>query len=124
VFRGLDTLVSQQAQSIGERGLYTYAATSTVDALQSTAVLFVLASVWPVYRRLGLPYAALILINVIPPLMMGGLLSMGRVTAVLFPTFLWLGAAVPPHHRAAWLSIFAMLQAICAAVFFTWRPLY
>jgi hypothetical protein len=124
VYRGLDALVSQHANLIGEHGLYTYAATRTVDALQAAAVIIALVSVWPVLRRFGLPYAVLILVNVLPPLMMGGLLSMGRVTSVLFPIFLWLGAAVPAAHRSTWLVVFAMLQAICAAMFFTWRPLY
>lgn len=124
VYRGLDDLVSQQANTIGEHGLYQYAATRTIDALQLVAVLFVLATVVPVYRRLGLPYAALILVNLGPPLMMGGLLSMGRVTSVLFPTFLWLAAAVGPGQRYVWVAGFAMLQALCAILFFTWRPLY
>ena len=124
VNRSLDPLVTLRAQTIGEAGLYSFAATRAVDALQLTAVVFVLATVWPVFRRFGLPYAALIAINVVPPLMMGGLSSMGRVTSVLFPTFLWLGGAIPTNHRPAWLAIFAMLQALCAAMFFTWRPLY
>ena len=124
VYRGLDDFVAQQAQRIGEHGLYSFAATRTIDALQLAAVLFVLATVVPVFRRLGAPYAAMILVNLLPPLMMGGLLSMGRVTSVLFPTFIWLGAAIPSTQRPAWLAIFAMLQAICAALFFTWRPLY
>ena len=92
--------------------------------LGGAAVLFALACVVPVWVRLGLPYAILILVNLLPPLMMGGLLSMGRVTSVLFPIFVWLGSAVPTAHRPAWIAIFAMLQAICAAMFFTWRPLY
>jgi hypothetical protein len=124
VYRGIASLVSQQAQTIGDHGLYTYAATWTVDALQLCAVIIMLASVWPVYRRLGVPYAVMILVNLLPPLMMGGLLSTGRVTSVLFPTFIWLGIAVPATHRSAWLASFAMLQAMCAAMFFTWRPLY
>lgn len=124
VYRGLDALVAQQAQTIGEHGLYTYAATRTIEAMQLAGVLFVLATVWPVYRRIGLPYAVLILVNVVPPLMMGGLLSIGRVTSVLFPTFLWLGLAIPPTQRPAWVAVFGMLQAICAALFFTWRPLF
>jgi hypothetical protein len=49
---------------------------------------------------------------------------MGRVTSVLFPVFLWLGAAVPPRQRVAWLVGFSMMQAVCAVAFFTWRPLY
>ena len=60
----------------------------------------------------------------IPPLLMGGLTSMGRVTSVLFPTFVWLAAAIAPRQRTAWVAAFAMLQAVCAAAFFTWRPLF
>jgi hypothetical protein len=124
VYRGLDALFAEQAQTISDHGLYTYAATRTVDALHIVAVLFIIVSVWPVFRRIGLPYAVLLGINIVPPLLMGGLTSMGRVTSVLFPAFLWLGAAVPATHRPAWLAVFAMLQAICAAAFFTWRPLF
>jgi hypothetical protein len=124
VYRGLDTLVADQAQLISEAGVYTFAATRTLDALQLCAVLFIVATVWPVFRRLGLAYAVLLAVNLVPPLTMGGLLSMGRVTSVLFPTFVWLALAIPVHHRTAWLATFAMLQAMCAALFFTWRPLY
>jgi hypothetical protein len=124
VYRSLDSLVSAHAAVIGEHGLYTYAATRTVDSLQVAALVFVLATVWPVYRRLGLPYAVLIVVNIMPPLLMGGLLSLGRVTSVLFPAFVWLGVVIPPAQRPAWLVVFSMLQAICAALFFTWRPLY
>jgi hypothetical protein len=87
-------------------------------------VLFVMATLWPVFRRIGFPYAVLILINLVPPLMMGGLLSIGRVTSVLFPAFVWLALAIPTAHRTAWIAGFAMLQAVVAAMFFTWRPLY
>jgi hypothetical protein len=54
---------------------------------------------------------------------MGGVLSMGRVTAVLFPLFILLGAAVPRAQRTGWLLAFVMAQALFAIVFFTWRPL-
>ena len=124
VYRGLDTLVMNQAQLISDEGVYTFTATRTVDALHLAAVVFVLGTIWPVFRRVGFPYAVMIAVNVIPPLLIGGLLSMGRVTSVLFPAFLWLALVIPTHHRAAWLSAFAMLQAIAAAVFFTWRPLF
>jgi hypothetical protein len=124
VYRGLGALVSQQSQTIGEHGLYNYAATRTLDAVQLIAVLFVLATVWPIARRVGVPYAAMILVNLVTPLLMGGLLSMGRVTSVLFPLFIWLSTVIPSRHRSSWLAGFAMLQALLAAVFFTWRPLY
>jgi hypothetical protein len=123
VYRGLDMLFAEQAQSISD-GLYNYAATRTVDAMHIAAILLVLVSVWPVFRRIGFPYAVMLVINIVPPLLMGGLISMGRVTAVLFPTFVWLGVALPSTQRVLWLVVFAMLQAICAAAFFTWRPLF
>jgi hypothetical protein len=124
VYQGFDALVGERIEFWQQYGLYDYASNRALDMLYSLAVVFVLASVWPVFRRLGLPYAALILVNVLPPLAMGGLLSMGRVTSVIFPTFLWLGAVVPERHRTGWLIGFALLQALCAIAFFTWRPLY
>lgn len=124
VYRGLGTLIGQHSQAIDQYGIYNYAATRTIEAVQIVAVLFVLATVWPVARRVGLAYAALVLVNVVTPLLMGGLLSMGRVTSVLFPLFVWLATAIPARQRSSWLAGFAMLQALLAAVFFTWRPLY
>jgi Gpi18-like mannosyltransferase len=124
VYGGLDTLFAERAATIVDEGLYTFAATRTVDALYIAAVLFVLTTLWPVFRRIGFPYAVLMVINVVPPLLMGGLLSIGRVTSVLFPAFVWLALAVPAAHRTAWIAGFAMLQALVAAMFFTWRPLY
>jgi hypothetical protein len=43
---------------------------------------------------------------------------------VLFPSFIWLAAAVPSTHRPAWIASFAALQAYNAALFYTWRPLF
>ena len=109
---------------IAHNGVYSYASTQTIDLFYSLAVLLALAAVWPVYRRFGLALAILIPITVLPPMAAGGMLSMGRVTSILFPVFLWMGAAVPVHHRTAWIVLFAMLQGFVAVMFFTWRPLY
>jgi hypothetical protein len=124
VYRGLDTMLAEQATTLGAEGVYSFAATRTVDAMYLASVAFVLATLWGVFRRIGFPYAMLILINLVPPLMMGGLLSIGRVTSVLFPAFVWLALAIPAAHRTAWVAGFAMLQACVAAMFFTWRSLY
>ena len=124
VYRSLDSLVSDRFGFIANNGLYSYASTQTIDFFYSMAVLLALAAVWPVYRRFGLPFAVFILITILPPMSAGGLLSMGRVTSVLFPVFLWLGAAVPARHRVAWIALFALLQGFVAVMFFTWRPLY
>jgi hypothetical protein len=124
VYRSLDSLVSDRVGFIASNGLYSYASTQTIDFFYSLAVVLALTAVWPVYRRFGLPFAAFILITILPPMSAGGLLSMGRVTSILFPVFLWMGAAVPPRHRAAWIGLFALLQGFVAVMFFTWRPLY
>ena len=124
VYRGLDSLVSDRVGFIATNGLYSYASTQTIDFFYLLAVLFALGAVWPVYRRFGLPYAVLLLVNVLPPMAAGGLLSMGRVTSVLFPAFLWMGGAIPARHRTAWIACFACLQGFVAVMFFTWRPLF
>ena len=124
VYRGLVSIVSIRADFIANNGFYAYLSEQTVDLFYSLAVILCLAAVWPVYRRFGLPYAVFIILNLLPPMSAGGMLSMGRVTSVLFPVFLWLGAAVPAHQRPAWIVGFAMLQAFVAVMFFTWRPVF
>jgi hypothetical protein len=124
VYRSLDSIVSDRVGFIANNGLYSYASTQTLDLFYSLAVVLALAAVWPVYRRFGLPFAAFILLTIVPPMSAGGLLSMGRVTSVLFPVFLWMGAAVPARHRVAWTCVFGVLQGFVAVMFFTWRPLY
>ena len=124
VYRSLDSLVADRVGYIATNGLYSYASTQTIDFLYLLAVLFALGSAWPVYRRFGVPYAVLLLVNMLPPMAAGGLLSMGRVTSVLFPAFLWMGGAIPARHRTAWIAVFACLQGFVAVMFFTWRPLF
>ena len=124
VYRGLDALVADRIQYIQANGLYDYASTLGLDMINAFAVIFAIGSVWPVFRRFGAPYAAMVLLNVLVPLTVGGVLSMGRLTSTIFPMFLWLGAAIPARHRSSWFIGFAMLQALFAITFFTWRPLY
>jgi hypothetical protein len=80
--------------------------------------------IWPVYRRIGGPWAAYVLVSVAAPVLAGGVLSMGRLTSSLFPLFLALAAILPSRAVSGWAAAFAMLQALCAALFFTWRQLY
>lgn len=124
VYKGLDEIVTDRVAFVANNGWYAYASTQTIDLFYALAVILCLAAVWPVYRRFGLPYAVFIVLNVLPPLSAGGMLSMGRVTSVVFPVFLWLAAVVPTRHRTAWIAVFALLQGFVAIMFFTWRPLY
>ncbi|MGE3273816.1 MAG: mannosyltransferase family protein [Vicinamibacterales bacterium] len=120
----LPEFVSRQAETVANLGLYGVVATRTPEFLNATGVIFALATVWLVFRRLGVPAALLIVLTVLPPLASGGFLSMGRVTSTLFPCFVALAAAVPARHRTAWITGFAVFQAFNAVMFFTWRPVF
>jgi len=123
-YSGLTTLVSDRYNYIATVGLYSYVSDLPLDLLNALGVIFVLATVWPVARRLGLAYAVFILINILPPIAQGGLMSAGRFSSVLFPAFIWMAAAVRPSHRGGWIASFAALQALNAAMFYTWRQLF
>lgn len=123
-YEGLATLVTDRYNFITQVGFSEYVAQLPIDLMNGLGVLFVLAATWGVARRLDLAYAVFILINILPPLAAGGLLSAGRLSAVLFPAFIWLATVVPARHRAGWIASFAAVQAFNAALFYTWRPLY
>lgn len=123
-YRGLSAVVSDRYKFIGSAGFYGYVAQLPHDFLNALGLVFVLAAAWPVYRRLGLAFAVFILINILPPLADGGLLSAGRFSSVLFPAFIWFAAVVPERHRAGWIASFAAVQALDAILFYTWRPLF
>lgn len=94
------------------------------DTLNSLGLIFALVMLWPVARRLGFAFALFILINVIPPMLAGGVLSMGRLTATLFPVFLALAVSVRPRAVTPLVTAFAIGQGLAAILFFTWRPLF
>jgi hypothetical protein len=87
-------------------------------------LIFALVMLWPVARRLGYAFALFILINVVPPMLAGGVLSMGRLTATLFPMFLALAVSVRPRAVTPLVTAFAIGQGLAAILFFTWRPLF
>ena len=123
-YQGLAVLVGDRVTFIANAGVLGYVASLPLDVMNALGVVFVFAAAFPVARRLGLAYAVLILVFMLPPLAAGGLVSAGRFSSVLFPAFLWMAGAVPPRHRGAWLASFAAIQALNAALFYTWRPLY
>lgn len=123
VFQGPLALL-HGAQTRAADGILEAIMLTPTDVLNAAAALFALACVVPIHRRLGAPYALLVAIMVLPPLLAGGTTSMGRFTACLFPIFVWLGATVPASRRAAWCAAFAAGQAFAATLFFTWRHLF
>jgi hypothetical protein len=94
------------------------------DTMNSLGLIFVLLMLWPILRRLGPAFALFVLVNAIPPMLAGGVLSMGRLTATLFPVFLALAATLPPRAVPTFVTAFALGQGLAAVLFFTWRPLF
>lgn len=122
--RGLVAFAEGEWQAIGERGLYQYATGDVPNFFNALAGSLAVASLIPVWRRFGVATMAVIGVNLLPSLSTGGWLSVGRATSVLFPMFLWLADVVPARHRLLWVGAFAALQALAAAIFFTWRQLF
>jgi mannosyltransferase PIG-V len=105
-------------------GLFQFASEHPYTALNAIGLGFALALIWPVWRRLGAAWVAYVAINVGPPLVAGGLLSMGRLSSTLFPLFLALAAVLPSRIWPAVAVAFGLLQGFLAALFYTWRDLY
>ena len=124
VWPGIRALFMDRYQRIADESFYFYSLTMPYDLLHTAAAIFVLMSIWPTVRRFGLAYGAFTAVNILPPLIMGGMLSIGRMTSVLFPAFLWVAAALPERYRTAWIAGSCVLQGLIAALFFTWRAAF
>jgi hypothetical protein len=122
-YTGFSAIVAQRFEWI-TRDIYAYTAQFPIEAMNMLAAIFVIAAAWPVARRLGLAYAAFILLNILPPLAVGGFMSIGRFSSVLFPAFVWLASIMAPRLRSTWVASFIAVQALNAALFYTWRPLF
>lgn len=127
-YRGLHLFVEDRFAYITTygftRGLTRYLTDQPIDVLNTGAALVALGLIVPISKRLGAAYGALVAVLTLPPLLMGGAMSMGRFTSVLFPMFIWLAAELPAQSRAGVLIAFATLQGFAATLFFTWRPLF
>jgi hypothetical protein len=121
---GVASFLAGEWVSVGEQGMYQYVSRNVPDFLNILAATLVTVGFVPILRRFGPAPAALLVLNLVPSLASGGWLSVGRATAVLFPTFLWLADAIPARQRLIWYVVFAGLQAFAAVLFFTWRPLF
>ena len=123
-YRGLHLFALDRISYITQNGLSGYLTEAPFDALNTGAALLALALIIPVTRRLGVAYGALVAVLALPPVLIGGAMSMGRMTSVLFPMFIWLAAELPVKYRTGLLVAFATLQGFAAALYFTWRPLF
>jgi hypothetical protein len=122
-FRGLHLFAADRLLYLRDTGPVQYLFDHPIDTLNTAAALLALGLVWPISRSFGPAYGALVAVMVLPPLLMGGATSMGRMTSVLFPVFFWL-AGRAERLRTPILVMFALLQGFAAVLFFTWRELY
>lgn len=116
-------LLANVAASIGTLGLVGYVTERSYEAINLGAFLLGLGSIIPVWRRIGWGPALFVMFSVVVPLVIGGLPSMGRYTAVLFPIFILIGLAPKPFGYALVTIMFAA-QAALAVQFFTSRPVF
>jgi hypothetical protein len=123
-YRGLDELYGPALDAIARQGLLDALAIWQGPGMNFLGATFALLLLVPVTVRLGPAYGAFTALNLVPPLLFGGWLSMGRLTAVLFPVFLYLAIVLPRDLRAGVVTGFAVVQGLVATVFFTWRTLY
>jgi hypothetical protein len=116
--------MADESRFLFGRGVYALVVERPYDALNMLAFLGALGMVWPVTRRLGLAAGLWIPINCLPSLAYGGWPSMGRYTSVLFPIFVCLGSMIPPDRAPLLIATLAMVQALVASLFFTFRPFF
>jgi hypothetical protein len=109
---------------ITDEGLFHVIEGVPFDTLNSLGLIFALLMLWPILRRLGPALALFVLINVVPPMLAGGVLSLGRLSSTLFPAFIALAAISSPRVTTALITAFALGQGLATAIFFTWRPLF
>jgi hypothetical protein len=123
-YRGLNETLWMPLRAILDLGLLDYIRTAPWEMTNLIAALLGVIALWPVTSRLGLAAGVFVGLNVFVPLLNGGLVSMGRYTAVLFPMFIWLALVARGQSLALLASCFALCQGILAALFFTWRPIF
>ncbi len=94
-----------------------------MNVMNAVPALLAVAASIPIAMRLGWAYSVFILSNLLPPLLVGGFMSTGRLTATLFPLFIWMGSLSRRNTTLVVLT-FALLQGLMAALFYTWRGPY
>ncbi len=123
-YSGLSAVVTGPYARLQYRGILGAIRAWPFDTFNAMAGLFAVVGLWPVTRRYGLALGAFVAVNLLPPMLVGGSVALGRYTSVLFPLFFWMADSLPPDRRQYWLGAFGVGQGLAACLFFTWRPLF
>jgi hypothetical protein len=111
-------VVSRPLQYIGTEQMAPY------DALNTLAAVVALALLPIIWRRFGTGYALIVLGGMLLPLSSGQLEGLGRYASVQFPIALALAGINGETRHTVMVAAFAMLYAICFALFVTVHPLF
>jgi hypothetical protein len=111
-------VVTRPLQYLGTEQMAPY------DALNTFAAVTALALVPVIWRRFGTGYALIVLGGMLLPLSSGQLEGLGRYASVQFPIALALASFNGETRHTVLLAVFAMLYAICFALFVTVHPLF
>ena len=123
-YLGLTGAAFDVAGAVYQFGPVGFVAHRPYDAANALAGLLAVSLVFPVFRRFGPALALFVALNLVPPIMVGGLISLGRFTSVLFPMHLWLASVTPLSWRPALVAVFAVLQGLLAVLHYTSRPVH
>jgi hypothetical protein len=116
------TWVGLEVARMNEHGIIAYPENAPITLLNGVAALMAVLLLWRVGTAAGLAYVTLIVVNLAPAIVSGGLMSVGRFTSTLFPLFFALALVIPKRQLTGWVVAFSVLQGLFAALFFTWRP--
>lgn len=93
-----------------------------LDSWNYAAVALVAGTLPFALRWLGFEYGLFLVLMIVPGLLGHGFTSLGRFTAVVFPSFIVLARALRTRPRiGAVAAVFFLGQAFGAAMFFSWR---
>jgi hypothetical protein len=123
VYRGAAPFLDPALQ-VAQYGFESYLARIPYDFLNGAAALFAVLLIVPVWRRVGPAYAIFLCSNLLPPLVLGGVMSLGRLTSTMFPLFIWLGLKTGASSLPFWVIAFTAGQSLATVLFYTWRPLF
>lgn len=106
---------------ISERGAIAYLYEHPYEVGNFFALLFALVLLIPIATRFGWAMSLFVLASVAAPLFIGGLPSMGRYSAVLFPMFLCAATGEVPRWVFVLLGI---AQVFMAGLFYLDKPMF
>jgi hypothetical protein len=112
--------VTRRASQLLEQGLWNYLAADPVDAIAVACVVGSLAGALAAGRRFGWRFALFPLAYLLPALLID-LPAIGRMTSVLFVSFVGLASALGNRQTLVVAGMSALLQCWLAARFFTWQ---